>query len=284
MIQRAAASQKRINEFLMRVPNNGSPTNVMKVRLDKEIIMDAVSFTYPESGIQALKEVNLTIKKGERVLLVGKTGCGKSTLLQLLLRFYQPSLGNIYFDQNDISLFKLQDLRAKIGYVSQEVFLFSDTVANNIAFGLLKADIELIKSAAMAAAIDEEIKLFSNGYDTLVGERGVTLSGGQKQRVSLARAFLHNPDILLLDDCLSAVDSQTEQKIAKSLDTFFAGKTILIATHRIPAHLSFDKAVVLEEGRIVEAGNPKDLLAKEGFFKRIVDQQSLEENSDFAKN
>lgn len=282
MIQRAAASQKRINEFLMRVPNNGSPTNVMKVRLDKEIVMDAVSFTYPESGIQALKEVNLTIKKGERVLLVGKTGCGKSTLLQLLLRFYQPSLGNIYFDQNDISLFKLQDLRAKIGYVSQEVFLFSDTVANNIAFGLLKADIELIKSAAMAAAIDEEIKLFSNGYDTLVGERGVTLSGGQKQRVSLARAFLHNPDILLLDDCLSAVDSQTEQKIAKSLDTFFAGKTILIATHRIPAHLSFDKAVVLEEGRIVEAGNPMDLLAKEGLFKRIIEQQSLEENSDLA--
>ena len=284
MIQRAAASQKRINEFLEISPAHSIRSTLAPGNFKNEISLSEVSFTYTESGIEAIKNVNLQIKKGERLLILGKTGSGKSTLLQLLLRFYEPDRGRIQFDQQDISSFDLQEWRGKIGFVSQDVFLFSDTIAQNISFGADYASTEKIEWAAKAASIHQEIMQFTEGYNTVVGERGVTLSGGQKQRVSLARAFLHEPEILLLDDCLSAVDSQTEQKIAQSLNQLFSGKTILLATHRIPAHLSMDRVIVLEDGKMVELGEPAELLARDSLFRKIFEGQSREENSDLVQN
>ena len=282
MIQRAATSQKRINEFLDITPLHNPLLKAAPFKLEKKIEFDHVKFTYSESGILALNEIDLRFNKGEKVLLLGKTGSGKSTLLQLLLRFYEPERGKILFDEVDIALIDIQELRSKVGYVSQEVFLFSDTIANNIAFGVIHSSVDQIKWAAISAAIGDEIEVFPAGYGTLVGERGVTLSGGQKQRISLARAILHQPDILLLDDCLSAVDSQTEQKISTSLNHLFAGKTILLATHRIPSHLIMDRIIVLDQGRVVEMGTPEELLAKGGHFKKIIDKQLQEENSDLV--
>ncbi|MEY3589929.1 MAG: hypothetical protein RLZZ466_449 [Bacteroidota bacterium] len=280
MIQRAAASQKRINEFLKVSPVEASDRRTMPNEFKNEINLSDLSFTYSESGIEAIKNLSFRIKKGERILILGKTGSGKSTLLQLLLRFYKPNSGRIYFDQQDISHFNLQAWRDKIGYVSQDVFLFSDTIAQNISFGTTYATMDKIEWAAKSASVHDEILQFSDGYKTMVGERGVTLSGGQKQRVSLARAFLYGPEILLLDDCLSAVDSQTEQRIAHALNISFSSVTILLATHRIPAHLSMDKVVVLEGGKIVEEGTPAELLVRDSLFRKIHERQRLEENSD----
>jgi ATP-binding cassette subfamily B protein len=278
MIQRAAASQKRINEFLKLSPVSHRDARLIPQAFDNEINLSGVSFTYAESGIEAIKNLNFQLKKGERILILGKTGSGKSTLLQLLLRFYEPNRGQIYFDQQDISHFNLQAWRGKIGYVSQDVFLFSDTIAQNISFGTTYSTLYKIEWAAKSASIHEEILQFSDGYTTMVGERGVTLSGGQKQRISLARAFLHEPEILLLDDCLSAVDSQTEQRIANSLNKAFSGITILLATHRIPAHLTMDKVIILENGEIVEIGIPAELLAGDSIFRKIYEGQRREEN------
>jgi ATP-binding cassette subfamily B multidrug efflux pump len=279
MIQRADASQKRINEFLRVDPNFSKSPNFPPVKMDDQIRFNSVSFTYPESGITALQNINLTIQKGERLLILGKTGSGKTTLLQLLLRFYSADSGSICFDQRDILTCNIQELRKKIGYVSQDVFLFSDTIANNISFSSPHIDFDKIKWAASAAFIDKEIEQFPDGYHTQVGERGVTLSGGQKQRVSMARAFLMQPELLLLDDCLSAVDSHTEQEISNFINHSFHGKTVLLATHRIPAHLLVDKVIVLENGQIAEYGQPECLLSQNSIFKKILDRQRLEEGS-----
>jgi len=241
MIQRAAASQRRINEFLKIKPS--------------------------------LNNVTLQVAAGERVLIMGKTGSGKSTLLQLLLRFYDPDAGIISVNEQNITNADLFYYRSQIGYVPQDSFLFSDTISANISFGKIGCDRAAIEAAAAAAAIDSEILQFPEGYQTLVGERGVTLSGGQKQRISLARALVSSPKLLLLDDCLSAVDSGTEQKIATYISAKLKDATVLMVSHRVPFHLIFDKVVVLEEGRIVEMGTPESLLSRGGVYKKMAEYQ-----------
>jgi ATP-binding cassette subfamily B protein len=272
MIQRAAASQARINEFLDVKSTIIARSPVTNISVNGNLIFDKVSFTYPESGIQALKNINLQIKKGERVLIMGKTGSGKSTLLQLILRFYDPDQGSILFDRENILHAELNNYRKQVGYVPQDSFLFSDTIAANLSFGL-QADQQSIESAAKIAAIDTEVSQFPAGYETLVGERGVTLSGGQKQRISLARAILKKPSLLLLDDCLSAVDSGTEQKIASHFSTALRDVTIVMVSHRLHSHLALDKVIVLENGEIIEMGSPEMLIESGGAFKQMADYQ-----------
>lgn len=273
MIQRAAASQRRINEFLKIKPSISTSTSLCKVSIAGELLVNQVSFTYPETGVRALNNVTLQVAAGERVLIMGKTGSGKSTLLQLLLRFYDPDAGIISVNEQNITNADLFYYRSQIGYVPQDSFLFSDTISANISFGKIGCDRAAIEAAAAAAAIDSEILQFPEGYQTLVGERGVTLSGGQKQRISLARALVSSPKLLLLDDCLSAVDSGTEQKIATYISAKLKDATVLMVSHRVPFHLIFDKVVVLEEGQIVEMGTPESLLSRGGAYKKMAEYQ-----------
>ena len=277
MIQRAAASQKRLNEFLDIKEKVSSPINALQPTTNSEIVFDNVSFVYNHTGIKALYNFSLTIGAGEKVLVLGKTGSGKSTLAQLLLRFYDPSSGLITMGGVPLQQFDVQALRNHISYVQQDVFLFSDTVADNISFGSKEpAGIEVVKKAAALAAVDHEIEGFDKGYDTLIGERGVTLSGGQKQRISIARALLKTPELLILDDCLSAVDAKTEHKILNNLADFLDQKTAIVITHRIFSVLQFDKIVVLEEGRILEMGTHKSLLDAQGYYAELYRLQRTE--------
>jgi ATP-binding cassette subfamily B multidrug efflux pump len=277
MIQRAAASQKRLNEFLSIQPiitqnkqSHLQPTN-------GDIQFKDVCFTYPHSGVNAISDFNLHIPAGTKLLVLGKTGSGKTTLAQLLLRFYDPSSGQITMGGVPLQQFDVQALRNHISYVQQDVFLFSDTVADNISFGSKEpAGIEVVKKAAALAAVDHEIEGFDKGYDTLIGERGVTLSGGQKQRISIARALLKTPELLILDDCLSAVDAKTEHKILNNLADFLDQKTAIVITHRIFSVLQFDKIVVLEEGRILEMGTHKSLLDAQGYYAELYRLQRTE--------
>lgn len=273
MIQRAAASQKRINEFLAQQPAITDKALAEPLDIKGSLQLEQVSFTYPDSGVQALKNISFKVNKGERVAIVGKTGSGKSTLVQLLLRLYEPTTGRILIDEIPIQQIRLQSLRKLLGYVPQDVFLFSDTIANNISFGIKTNDLPTIKFAAQAAAIDQEIESFPQGYQTMIGERGVMLSGGQKQRISIARALIKQPSLLLFDDCLSAVDVQTEQKIAAYLDGALADKTAIFVTHRIYTHLRIDKVLVLDGGAIVEEGSPGELVARGGFYAELVKKQ-----------
>ena len=277
MIQRAAASQKRLNEFLDIKEKVSSPINALQPTTNSEIVFDNVSFVYNHTGIKALSNFSLTIGAGEKVLVLGKTGSGKSTLAQLLLRFYDPSSGLITMGGVPLQQFDVQALRNHISYVQQDVFLFSDTVADNISFGSKEpAGIEVVKKAAALAAVDHEIEGFDKGYDTLIGERGVTLSGGQKQRISIARALLKTPELLILDDCLNAVDAKTEHKILNNLVDFLDQKTAIVITHRIFSVLQFDKIVVLEEGRILEMGTHKSLLDAQGYYAELYRLQRTE--------
>ena len=273
MIQRAAASQRRINEFLKIKPSINTGLSSCKVPIAGDLLVNQVSFTYPETGVRALNNLTFQVAAGERVLIMGKTGSGKSTLLQLLLRFYDPDAGIISVNEQNITNADLFYYRSQIGYVPQDSFLFSDTISANISFGKIGCDRAAIEAAAAAAAIDSEILQFPEGYQTLVGERGVTLSGGQKQRISLARALVSSPKLLLLDDCLSAVDSGTEQKIATYISAKLKDATVLMVSHRVPFHLIFDKVVVLEEGQIVEMGTPESLLSRGGVYKKMAEYQ-----------
>ena len=273
MIQRAAASQRRINEFLETKPCINKGTSAEEFGIEGDLLFNQVSFTYPETGVRALNNVTFQVAAGERVLIMGKTGSGKSTLLQLLLRFYDPDTGTISVNKQSITNADLLYFRSQIGYVPQDSFLFSDTISANISFGKIGCDRAAIEAAAAAAAIDTEILQFPEGYQTLVGERGVTLSGGQKQRISLARALVSSPKLLLLDDCLSAVDSGTEQKIATYISARLVGTTVLMVSHRVPVHLIFDKVIVLEDGQIIEMGTPEFLLAKGGIYKKMTEYQ-----------
>ena len=273
MIQRAAASQQRINEFLKIKPSINTGLSSCKVPIAGDLLVNQVSFTYPETGVRALNNLTFQVAAGERVLIMGKTGSGKSTLLQLLLRFYDPDAGTISINEQNITNADLFYYRSQIGYVPQDSFLFSDTISANISFGKIGCDRAAIEAAAAAAAIDSEILQFPEGYQTLVGERGVTLSGGQKQRISLARALVSSPKLLLLDDCLSAVDSGTEQKIATYISAKLKDATVLMVSHRVPFHLIFDKVVVLEEGQIVEMGTPESLLSRGGVYKKMAEYQ-----------
>jgi len=277
MIQRAAASQKRLNQFLDIQEAVASPNPSKLPTANADIVFDNVNFVYNHTGIKALSNFSLTIKKGEKVLVLGKTGSGKSTLAQLLLRFYDPTSGQISMGGVPLNQFDLQALRHQISYVQQDVFLFSDTVADNISFGSKEpVGMDAIVKAATLAAVDQEIMGFEKGYDTLIGERGVTLSGGQKQRISIARALLKAPELLILDDCLSAVDAKTEHKILNNLAGFLDQKTAIVITHRIFSVIQFDKIVVLEEGKILEMGTHESLLDAGGYYAELYRLQRTE--------
>jgi ATP-binding cassette subfamily B protein len=275
MIQRASASQKRLNEFLhTELVINNSPNSVQQVK--GNIVFDNVDFVYPHTGIRAIQKFSLEIKRGEKVLILGKTGAGKSTIAQLLLRFYNPAKGKITIGGADISSFSLKSLREQVSYIPQDVFLFSDTVANNISFGLDAGYVhEQISKAAKQASVESEIYHFAKGYDTIVGERGVTLSGGQKQRIAIARGLIKQPEIVIFDDCLSAVDTATENTILTNLYQYLQDKTAIIITHRIFTLLSFDKIVILEDGRITEQGTHESLMLQNGYYADLYRMQTI---------
>jgi ATP-binding cassette subfamily B protein len=280
MIQRGSASQKRLNEFLDTVPAILDKEGGQPVDLSGAIRFQKVSFTYPDTGIRALDGFDLDIRAGEKVAIIGRTGSGKSTIAQLLLRMYDPDTGAISLDGHDLRDIPLKSLRAQIGYVPQDVFLFSDSIAGNIRFGQPSLPMDKVRAAAVAAVVDGEIATFPEGYETMVGERGVTLSGGQKQRVSIARALSKDAGILLFDDCLSAVDARTEKLILGNLARAVGGKTAIIITHRIFSLFDFDKIIVLEDGAIIEQGRHQELLDANGYYRELYEKQQAGASSD----
>ncbi len=279
MIQRASASQKRINEFLMTESKIGDSAHpVANFDLSGDIVFDHVNFTYPHTGIKALKDFSLTIKKGQKVLIIGRTGSGKSTVAQLLLRFYDPDKGKIMIGGQDIRHIPLHDLRNDISFVPQDVFLFSDSISRNISFGLTgNPSDERVLQAAKNAGIHEEINSLPDDYNTFVGERGVTLSGGQKQRISIARALIKNPQILVFDDSLSAVDAKTENRIIQNLYTILADKTAILITHRIFTVFNFDQIIIMDDGEIIEQGTHEELMALNGYYNELYHLQNVED-------
>lgn len=276
LIQQAEASQQRINELLTE-ESTLDRSGTMVEKLNGDIEFDNVTFTYPDTGIQSLKNVSFQLNAGEKMAIIGKTASGKSTIADLILRMYDTTEGVLKIDGQNIKAINLDNLRRKIGYVPQDVFLFSDSVMNNIGFGVGQIDQATAEEYATHAAIHNEISCLPEGYQTMMGERGVTLSGGQKQRISIARAFIKNPDIVILDDCLSAVDTDTEQQIMKYLNEALQNRTSIIITHRIHNLLSFDKIMVLEDGRIAEIGTHDELVASGGYYKEMLEQQSIGE-------
>jgi ATP-binding cassette subfamily B multidrug efflux pump len=280
IVQQAAASQKRINEFLNTPPDIQSPKDGYTGELKGQLSFEDVSFTYPDTGIQAIKNVSFRLDAGQKMAIIGRTGSGKTTLADLLVRMYDVTEGQIKIDGMDVREHNLANLRKKVGYVPQDVFLFSDSIARNIAFGKLDVSREEIEQHAKNAAVYEDIMGLSEGFDTVVGERGVTLSGGQKQRVSIARAFLKSPDIVLLDDCLSAVDTKTEKQVLGYLSENLANKTAIIITHRIYALIAFDKIIVLDDGQIIEEGTHEELLENGGYYYDLYEKQLIEETAE----
>ena len=279
MIQRAATSQARINEFMHKEPAIQNKPAAKKHQLEGNIEFDKVDFIYPHTGIHAINNFSLKIKKGEKIAIIGKTGSGKSTIAQLMLRMYDPQKGVIRFDGINARDIELKSLRSQISYVPQDVFLFSDTVENNIGFALNNPAHEAVLKAAKNAVIDKEIERFSGKYETSIGERGVTLSGGQKQRISIARALIKDHEIVLFDDCLSAVDAKTENEILSNLNDYLQSKTAVIITHRIFSLFNFDKIVLLKDGAISEMGTHQTLLEKNGMYADMYrKQQELDKN------
>ncbi|TMI61534.1 MAG: ABC transporter ATP-binding protein [Bacteroidetes bacterium] len=272
MIQRAAASQKRLNEFLQTEPEIQNTQSPVKSIIKGNIEFKNVDFIYPHTGIQGLKNFNLTIKPGERIAIIGKTGSGKSTIAQLLLRMYDCTNGEILIEGTNIKNWDLNQLRVQTGYVPQDVFLFSDSVKNNISFGIDENNGGIVE-AAKNAGVNRDIEQFAEKYDTMVGERGVTLSGGQKQRVSIARALIKKTSFVIFDDCLSAVDSKTEREIMQNLDASLEEKTVIIITHRLYTLFSFDKIIVLDEGEITEQGSHNQLMELNGYYAGIYRRQ-----------
>ncbi|KQB37755.1 ABC transporter ATP-binding protein [Flavobacterium aquidurense] len=275
MVQEAEASQKRLNEFLKIEPEIKNE-NENSSDIQGSIAFENVSYTYQDTNIEALKNVTFTVKKGETLAILGKTGSGKSTILSLISRLYDVTDGRITIDQNEISTLNLNDLRNNIGIVPQDAFLFSDTIKNNIKFGNQNATDEEVIEAAKNAVVHDNIIAFNKQYDTILGERGITLSGGQKQRVSIARAIIKNPAILLFDDCLSAVDTETEETILNNLFEICKDKTTIIVSHRVSSAKNADKIIILEDGRIIQQGSHNQLINQEGYYSSLYLKQLSE--------
>ena len=275
MIQQAEASQVRINEFLNQVPEiqnyNTAPT-----LLKGKVNFKDVTFTYDDTNITALKNITFSAEVGETVAFLGKTGSGKSTIIELIARLYETKQGTISLDDQPIETTNLNDIRNQIGFVPQDPFLFSESIGNNIKFGKEKATKEEIIQAAKNAVVHENIIEFPNGYQTILGERGVTLSGGQKQRVSIARAIIKNPKILIFDDCLSAVDTETEERILTNLKQVSKNKTTFIISHRVSSAKNADKIIILDAGEIIQQGTHNQLITTKGYYKDLYEQQLLE--------
>ena len=272
IIQRAAASQRRINEFL-NTKNEIISIKNLELPIKGSIVFEDVSFTYPDSGIEALKDVSFNVEPGESIAIIGTTGSGKSTIANLITRLYDVSGGRITIDGNDIKDYNIAHLRSQIGYVPQDVFLFSDTIGQNIAFGREGLTEEQIERFASDADLLNNIRDFKEGFNTRVGERGITLSGGQKQRVSIARAIAREPKILILDDALSAVDTKTENSILNAMARIMKGRTSIIISHRVSSAKLADKVLVLDDGYIVEQGTNESLLEAGGVYKELYEKQ-----------
>lgn len=279
IVQQAEASQKRINQFLATEPEITNPSEE-PFSINGKVEFKNVSYTYPDSGIKALQDVSFTLHKGEKLGIIGRTASGKTTIANLMLRMLDVTSGEILVDGKNIKELNLDQLRKRIGYVPQDSFLFSDSIARNIAFGKPDATLDEIEDITRHAAVHSDIAGFPKKFETLVGERGVTLSGGQKQRISIARALIKNPDIIILDDCLSAVDTTTEQRILGHLNEELKDKTALLITHRIYKHLTFDKVIVLDEGKILEYGSPEELLEGQGYYYDLLQKQQYEDVND----
>ena len=278
IIQQAEASQKRINEFLTIEPEIKNTVESHN-NIVGDISFNNVFFTYDDTNIEALKGVSFKLKAGETLAIIGKTGSGKSTILELIGRLYDIDKGSILIDGVEINQLNLDDLRNSIGYVPQDAFLFSDTIKNNIKFGKENATDEEVIEAAKKAHVHKNIVKFNNGYDTILGERGITLSGGQKQRISIARAVIKSPKILLFDDCLSAVDTETEEKILKNLYQITSDKTTILVSHRVSSTKNADKIIVLEDGKIVQEGTHDTLINVDGYYKHLYLKQLSETNA-----
>ncbi|NGZ88862.1 ABC transporter ATP-binding protein [Psychroflexus maritimus] len=275
MVQQASASQKRINEFLSAQPEIQNHSNLVQ-EINGEIEFKNVSFTYDDTGIQALKGVSFKLKRGENLVIIGKTGSGKSTLLELISRLYDVQSGEILIDGQKIDSINLNLLRESIGYVPQDSFLFSESIADNIKFGDADATQEKIEEAAKNAAVHENILNFKEAYNTVLGERGITLSGGQKQRISIARAIIRKPKIVLFDDCLSAVDTETEEAIFQKLEEISANRTAVIVSHRVSSARNADQVIVLDEGIIIQQGKHEVLIEADGYYKKLYQEQLTE--------
>ena len=281
MVQQAAASQERINQFLSEEPDIEAEGKGMKRKVEGDILFENVSFVYPETGIKALDKLNMHIHPGERVLILGRTGSGKSTVLDLLSGVYPVREGKIKIDGIALENYDLGDLRRQIAYVPQDVFLFSDSIERNVAFGLKKMpERKDIEKFTEYSSIKNEIQDLKKGFETMVGERGVTLSGGQKQRISIARALITKPQMVVLDDSLSAIDANAEARILNYLDRELAGKTSIIVAHRVYPNLKFDQIFVLDKGRIVERGTHKELSVNGGYYEEIFKKQLEEEPTE----
>ena len=278
MVQQAEASQKRINEFLKEQPD------ILNYEFSNSPIVGKLefknlSFTYSDTNINALRNISFTVNQGETVAILGNTGSGKSTILELIGRLYDVENGQLIINDKNIKDLNLFDLRSSIGYVPQDAFLFSDSIINNIKFGKENATEDEVFKAAKAADVNKNIIEFKKGYQTILGERGITLSGGQKQRVSIARALIKSPQILLLDDCLSAVDTETEEKIINNLESITKDKTTIIVSHRVSSAKKADKIIVLDEGEIIQQGSHNELIKQAGYYKDLYAKQLLEKEN-----
>ena len=273
IVQQAEASQKRINAFLKEEPTIKDGFSSKKIKA-AAVVFEEVSFVYPDTGIRALDNVSFKLNSGETLGIIGKTGAGKSTLLDLIARLYDPTEGKVIIDEQNASAYALKELRNAVGYVPQNPFLFSESIEDNIRFGKEDATLEEVKQAAQQAAVHDNIQNFKEKYVTLLGERGVTLSGGQIQRISIARALIKNPALLLFDDCLSAVDADTEEKILHHLNQISEDKTTCIVSHRVSSVQHADKIIVLEEGKIIQQGTHLELLKQPGHYQDLAQKQS----------